>query len=49
MNTNLTFGGLSSILRSSILSLSIVIAALSAHAQAPDPKSVPVIDGNIGP
>ena len=42
MNTNhLTSSVLSSILLPIILSL-------LAHAQTPDPKSVPVVDGNIG-
>jgi hypothetical protein len=42
MNTNnLTSNVLSSILLPIILSL-------LAHAQTPDPKSVPVVDGNIG-
>jgi|SRR5579862_1583057 len=49
MNNNLTSRGLSSILLPIILSLSIVTPPLSAYAQAPDPKSVPVVDGNIGP
>src|ERR1700722_18733863 len=37
-------------LASSVLSsiLLPIILSLSAHAQTPDPKSVPVVDGNIG-
>jgi hypothetical protein len=45
MNKNLTFR-VSSILLPT--TLSIVAFALSARAQTPDPKSVPVVDGNIG-
>jgi hypothetical protein len=45
MNTNNLSSSVSSILLPVILSLSL---SLSAHAQTPDPKSVPVVDGNIG-